>query len=172
MRMLALTLTCLLVAACSKEAPQSTTTAESNAPRPVAEQERELAARLAEQKGALDAQSALQSRRQERERLVTPFLQLMDRFDEVRGNMSRSDRKETNDELTASLEKIRTDANQLPADSCVIGARGTLFSAIDKTKSLFSVPKDNAALLQEKVNEAFAEQKKARDEFDACMIVN
>ncbi|MBL8517366.1 MAG: hypothetical protein JNM76_10415 [Betaproteobacteria bacterium] len=175
-RILTLFLGALLFAACSKDAPPPATPAEANAPRPVAEQEREIAARLAEQKSALDAQSALQSRKQDRERQVMPFLALMDRFDEVRGLMSRSERKETNEELNSTLEKIRSDANQLPADGCVISARNTLYSALDKTKALFDLSKDpktaNTPAVQQKVNDAFAEQQKARAEFDACLIVN
>lgn len=176
MRIPILLLSVMFLTACGKDAPTSGTTAEANAPRPVAEQEREIAARLAEQKGALDAQSALQGRRQDRERLVTPFLALMDRFDETRAALSRADRKETNEELAAVLEKIRQEANQLAAEACVIDARATFLSAIDKTRALFDLVKDNkdavSPELQQKVNEAAAEQRKAREEFSACLNVS
>ena len=176
MRILILLLSVMFLAACSKEVPQSGTTAEANAPRPVAEQERELAARLAEQKSALDARTALQGRRQDRERQITPFLALMDRFDEARSALSRAERKETNEELAASLDKIKQEANQLAAEACVADARATMLSAIDKSRALIDLVKDKkdaaSTELQQKVNDAGAEQRKAREEFNACLSVN
>ncbi len=175
MRIPILLLSAMLLAACGKDAPTSGTTAEANAPRPVAEQEREIAARLAEQKGALDSQSALQGRRQDRERLVTPFLGLMDRFDEARSALSRAERKETNEELIVNLEKIKQEATQLAAEGCVISARTTMLSAIDKTRALVDLFKDKkdapSPELQKSVNEAGAEQRRAREEFVACLEV-
>jgi len=176
MRYLALMLACLLIAACGKEAPQSTTTAESNAPRPVAEQEKEIADRLAKQKSALDADSELQRRRQEREQLVAPFIGLMDRFDEARARMSRPDAKDSNEQIIASLDKIKTEVNQLPTDSCVIAARDIMLSSLDKTRALIDLVKDskepNSPQILQRVNEAFAEQSKARQDFNNCLNVS
>lgn len=124
-----LLLTALLFASCSKEAPQSTTTAESNAPRPVAEQERELAARLAEQKQALDARTSKERESAESVRRVKLVADLGRSWSDALNEVRAAPRSKLDGPI-GKLESLRSEAQGLDVDNCTRQARDTLVSAM------------------------------------------
>lgn len=125
----ALILSVLILVACSKEAPQSTTTAESNAPRPVAEQERELAAKLAEQKQALDAQTSKDRANEDRTRRVKLVADLGRNWSAAVNEVRAAPRSKLDGPI-GKLEALRTEAQGLDVDNCTSQARDTLVNAM------------------------------------------
>lgn len=120
----------LLIAACSKEAPKSTTTAEANAPRPVAEQERELAARLAEQKKELDERTSKDRDSADRVRRVKLVADLGRKWSAAIDEVRAAPRSKLDGPI-AKLEALRSEAQGLEVDNCTGQARDTLVNAMN-----------------------------------------
>lgn len=126
----ALLLSALLVSACSKEAPQSTTTAEANAPRPVAEQERELAAKLAEQKKELDERTSKERDSAERVRRVKLVADMGRSWSAAVDEVRAAPRSKL-DSPIGKMESLRNEAQSMDVDNCTAPARDTLVRAMN-----------------------------------------
>ena len=169
-----LTLMCvLLVAACSDDkAANPLQGAEQNAPKPVAAQERELAARLAEQKNELDAQTRKMAERADRLKTVEPLLEILSRWTAVRVELSRPNMQLSTQELITRMEALKKETEAAPVDSCSGKGRASLVDSMAQTIAIA-----NQALakkgqpdptIQEAVDKAFAAQQQAEAQLSEC----
>lgn len=118
------------LAACSKQAPQSTTTAEANAPRSVAEQEKELAAKLAEQKKELDEQTSKDRDAAERIRRVKLVADMGRNWSNAVNEVRAAPRSKLAEPIS-KMEALRNEAQGMDTDSCTAPARDTLVRAMN-----------------------------------------
>lgn len=119
-----------LLTACGKKAPESTTTAEANAPRPVAEQEKEIAARLAEQKKALDEQTSKDRDSADRIRRVKLVADMGRNWSSAVNEVRAAPRSKLAEPI-AKMEALRNEAQAMDTDSCTAPARDTLVRAMN-----------------------------------------
>lgn len=129
-------ITCLILAlpfavlgGCSKEPPPPATTAEANAPRSVAAQERELAARLAEQKQALDEKTRQARETADRVRRVKLVADLGRSWSNAINEVRAAPRSKLGEPI-AKMESLRSEAQGLDVDNCTMASRDTLMRAM------------------------------------------
>lgn len=162
MRYLALTLTCLFLTACSKDPAPATTSAEANAPRPVAEQEKEIAAKLAEQKAALDAQAGTDRDKAEKARINQFVRDIAGRLDGLRAEANKTGRSDLGP-VVDKLATLRVDAERVEVNDCTTKVRTTLIASIDKTIETLNN-------FRNQTGEADAATKKGAEEAQALLM--
>lgn len=167
-----LTLMCvLLVAACSDDkAANPLQGAEQNAPQPVAAQERQLAAQLAEQKNALDEESRKAAEREAKQKIAGPLLDILNRWATLRMELSRPTAPAQ--DMIARMETLKAEAEGAPVDSCSAPGKSQLLESMAMIIAMARpVPAGKAPaeqISQENVDKAYALQRQAESVFQQC----
>ena len=134
--------------------------------------DRDIAKRLAEQKGAVDAKFSLERARELRQRNVDAIRAVSSRWDEVMSEAGRTGRSDIAGPLK-KMQTIKSDADTVETDDCTSGARATLQSAMATSIEAFNMfqketgPSGDATT--QKLQQGADTARNAQQEMSACL---
>jgi len=133
--------------------------------------ERDIAARLAEQKAANDSAYQAERARNERNQMVDTFNAVARRWGQTLNEASRTGRSDMAP-MISKLEAVKAEAEAMAVNDCTGKARGTLVSAMSAAIEAFTMfskeTGDGSAATQQKLVQSSELLLASEREFDTC----